>query len=113
MPIGLEEFLKTATQEQKQLLLDLHDLAEKEQKLAEKINKIHSSTNSWPGIYGDGITLTLCEDEDDANIISMEPKRELIKVRNKIAELLKKAVSDLKMGNVGIIQRQYKNYVTN
>jgi len=111
MPIGLEEFLKTATQEQKVILFVLHDLAEKEHELANKINKIYSSANSWPGIYSDGETITLCEDEDDANIISIEPRRELIKVRNKIAELLKKAVNDLNMGDVGIIQRQYKNYV--
>jgi len=113
MSIGLEEFLKTATPEQRQLLFDLSDLAKKEQELAEKINKIYSSANKWPGIYSDGEAITLCEDEDDANIISIEPKRELIKVRNKIAELLKKAVNDLNMGDVGIIQRQYKNYVTN
>ena len=41
----------------------------------------------------------------------MESKRELVQVRKKIAELLKKAVNDLNMGDVGIIQRQYKNYV--
>lgn len=111
MSIILEEFLKTATQEQKQLLFDLHDLAEKERELSDKINKIYASAGSWPGIYSDGKTLTLCEDGDDANIISMEPKQELLQVRAKIAGLLKKAVKDLKMGDVGIIQRQYKNYV--
>ncbi len=36
---------------------------------------------------------------------------ELKYVRDKIVILLKKAVSELGMKDVGIIQRQYKNYV--
>lgn len=109
MAIGIEEFLKTVSAEQKQLLFDLADLAEKERELSEKINKIYSSIDK--GIYSDGKVITLCEDSDGANVISLGTKLELKDVRNKIARLLKKAVNELKMGEVGIIQRQYKNYV--
>ena len=109
MAIGVEEFLKTANDEQISLLFELADLAEKEKELAEKINKIYSSVNK--GIYSDGKGITLCEDEDDANVISLGSRLELKDVRYEIAGLLKKAVNDLGMGDVGIIQRQYKNYV--
>ena len=107
--LSIEEFLKTATSEQRQILFDLHDLAEKEHEIAEKINKIYSSTNI--GIYSNGAGITLCEDKEDANIISIAPKYELMCVRAQITELLKKAVNGLGMENVGIIQRQYENYV--
>lgn len=111
MVIGIEEFLKTASAEQEQLLSDLADLSEKEQELSEKINKVYSTANKWPGIYSNGEGITLCEDADDANVISLATKLELKNVRDDMARLLKKAVDELKMGDVGIIQRQYKNYV--
>lgn len=110
MVIGIEEFMKTATPEQRRLLFDLSDLAEKEKDLADKINKIYSIVADT-GIYSDGKGITLCEDEDDAHIISLGHKTELKDVRDKIVMLLKKAVSELGMEDVGIIQRQYKNYV--
>ena len=109
MVIGIEEFLKTASAEQKKLLFDLADLAEKERELSEKINKIYSSVDK--GIYSNGEGITVCENGDDANIISLGSKLELIDVRDNIAMLLKRAVNELKMGDVGMIQRQYKNYV--
>ena len=109
MVIGIEEFMKTATLEQRQLLFNISDLAEKEKDLAEKINKIYLSVNT--GIYSDCKGITLCEDEDDANVISLRYKLELKDVRDDIVRLLKKAVSELNMKDVGIIQRQYKNYV--
>ena len=112
MVIGIEDFMKTATSEQIQLLFNLSDLAEKENEIAEKINKIYSTVNKWPGIYSDGKGITLCEDEDDANVISIRHKLELQEVRDNIIRLLKKAINELGMENVGIIQRQYKNYVT-
>lgn len=111
MVIGIEEFLKTASVEQKQLLCDLADLADEERELCEKISKVYSSTNE--GIYSNGEGITLCENADDANVICLGPKSELKVVRDKMVILLKKAVDELKMGDIGIIQRQYKNYVRN
>lgn len=112
MPIGIEEFLKSATPEQKQLLFDLGDLAKKEHDFAEKINRICSCPGKGQGIYDDGMAVTLCESDDDVAIISAGPRRDLKEVRSKIVNLLKKAIKDIGMGDVGIIQRQYKNYVT-
>lgn len=111
MTIDLEEFLETASADQKKLLLDLQDLAEKERELSEKINKIFKSVNV--GVYSNNAGITLCEDIDDIAAISAGPREELRIIKNQIAYLLKKAVEELEMGDVGIIQRQYKNYVRN
>lgn len=111
MTMGIEEFIKIATPEQMQILFDLSELAEKENELAKKINNIYSTAKNWPGIYSDGEGITLCENEDDAHIISLGHKIELRDVREKIAILLKKAVKQFNMGDVGLIQRQYHNYI--
>lgn len=111
MTIGIKKFMEIATSEQIGLLSDLADLAEKEKDLADKITEIYSSANKWPRIYSDGEGITLCEDEDDANVVSLRYKVELKEVRTKMATLFKKAVNELDMKDVGIIQRQYSNYV--
>lgn len=111
MPIGIEEFMKTASADQVLLLCKLADLAEKESEICKKINRIYSSADKWPGIYSNGEGITLCEDADDANVISLSQKIELKEVRDEMANLLKIAINELGMGNVGIIQRQYNNYV--
>jgi len=111
--LSIEEFYSIATDEQKKLLSDLHDLVQKEIELAKKINNIYKSIEN--GIYSTGKGITLCEDSDDANVISLELKVELNDVREKIGTLLNKAVKELSMENVGLIQRQlinYKNYAT-
>lgn len=92
------------------LLCRLADLAEKESKLCKEINRIYSNIE-WPGIYTGREGITLCEDTDDANIISLNQKIELKEVRDEIVNLLKRAVNEFEMGDVGIIQRQYNNYV--
>ena len=111
MAIGIEEFMKTASAEQKSLLFKLSDLAEKESELCKKIDRIYPSASKRPRIYSDSVGITLCEDADDANVISLGSKLELKEVRDEIATLLKKAVNELGMEDVGIIQRQYKNYI--
>ena len=111
--LSIEEFYSIATDEQKKLLSDLHDLVQQEVELAKKINNVYSSMEN--GIYSTGEGITLCEDSDDANVISSGFKMELKDIRRKIGTLLIKATKELSMDNVGLIQRQlanYKNYVT-
>ncbi len=109
--IPIEEFLKVATSEQNKLLLDLYELAIRETNLVKKIDNVYNAIND--GIYQEGYAkgITLCESEDDANVISLKLKIELRDVQDNIKRLLKRAVDELDMGNVGIIRRQYKNYV--
>ncbi len=111
--LSIEEFYSIATNEQKKLLSDLHDLVEKEVELAKKINNIYKSIEN--GIYSTEEGITLCEDSDDANVISAGIKSELNDTRRKIGTLLTKAANEFSMGNVGLIQRQlanYKNYIS-
>lgn len=108
--LSIEEFFKIATLEQKELLSDLYDNIEKEIQMTKKINNIYGSIGQ--GICSTDHSVTVCESEDDANVISLRLKIELKEVRKNIGVLLKKAVDKFEMGNVGIIQRQYDNYVT-
>ena len=107
--MSIEEFYKIATQEQKELLSQLYDAAQKEMEIARKINAIYESINY--GTYSNDQSVTICESNDDADVISLGQKIELSKVRSQIGALLKKAVDELSMGNVGMIRRQYDNYV--
>ncbi len=102
--------MRTATPEQKNILFAFGDLAEKENEISQKINRIYTSADKG-GIYYDGAGVTLCETEEDARIISAKLREDLVTTRSQIADHLKKAVDELNMGNVGIIQRQYPNYV--
>ncbi len=108
--LTIEEFLKVANAEQKKLLLDLYDLARKESDIVGKINGIYESIDK--GTYYNDEGITICESRDDADVISLGLKVELKAVQVDVGRLLKKAIDKLDMGNVGMIRRQYKNYVT-
>ena len=107
--MSIEEFYKIATREQKELLSQLYDAAQKEMEIARKINSIYESISFCT--YLTDQSVTICESNDDADVISLGQKIELSKVRSQIGALLKKAVDELSMGNVGMIRRQYDNYV--
>jgi len=109
-PLSVEEFYKIATMEQKELLSDIYNSIQEEADIAKKINNIYKSIDQ--GIYPNDRGVILCESEDDANVISLRLKEELKTVRERTGKLLKKAVDELDMRNVGVIQRQYGNYVT-
>ncbi len=109
MATTIEDFMKAASDEQKELLFKLSETVEQEQKYAEEVNRIYGSMRS--GIYSlDGISVTLCEDEDDARVISFKPRQELQRVREQMKDYMKKAV-ELNMAHLGIIQRNYEHYV--
>jgi hypothetical protein len=109
MPTSIEDFMKTATKEQKDMLFKLSELVEQENKYVNEINRINSSMKS--GIYSpDGISITLCEDEDDAMVISMKPRRELREVKEQMKSYMQEAV-ELGMGHLGLIQRNYESIV--
>lgn len=109
-PLSVEEFYKIATMEQKELLSEIYNNIQEEVEIAKKINNIYKSIGQ--GIYSDNGGVVICESEDDANVISLKLKEELKIVRERTGKLLKKAVDKLDMRNVGIIQRQYGNYVS-
>lgn len=110
MSTEIDDFFKTATDEQKGLLKKIVETAEDENKLCDKINSIYNSINRGGTYSPDGVSITVCEDKDDAKIISAKPKQELESIRTQIAEYMKQAV-ELGMGHLGIIKRRYKDYV--
>ncbi len=107
--ILLEKFLEVATPEQKKLLNKLYELAMEEKDISNKISKIYDSRKS--GVYSNKDGITVCETEEDAMIISADLRDELALVRSMIVSELKRAIDELEMRDVGIIQRQYKNYI--
>ena len=69
MPISIEDFIKSATNEQKELLFKLSETAKQEKKLEDKINYIYNSIKSGTYSQNDH-SITVCEDKDDAFVIS-------------------------------------------
>lgn len=108
MSTTIEDFMETATEEQKNLLFKLSETGEQEKKLVNKINGIYGATNK--GVYAEGGALTVCEDGDDAFWISVKPREELKSVREQMKAYMKKAVK-LGMKHLGLIQRHYESYV--
>ena len=108
MSTSIEGFMETATDKQKDLLLQLSETAEQEKKCADEVNRIYGSTES--GVCSSGGAVIPCEDEDDATVISMRPRQELQRAREQMKEYMEKAV-ELGMGHLGMIQRNYEHYV--
>ncbi len=105
----IEDFIGTATEEQKDVLRNIKRLGDQEHKLATEINNIYNSIDK--GVYSpDGCSIAVCEDEDDARVISMGPRYKLSKVRDEIKDYMVKAV-ELDMDELGFIQRNYEHYV--
>jgi hypothetical protein len=107
--LSIEEFSPIATLEQKELLSDIYDNIQKEVAIAKKINEIYGSIDD--GIYFSDGGVAICENKDDADVMTLGLKTDLKEVRSNIGKLMKKAVNDLHMEDVGMIQRQYNNYV--
>jgi hypothetical protein len=107
--LSIEEFFKIATLEQKKLLSDIYEDVMKEVAITKKINAVYGSIEN--GIYFQDGGVAMCNSNDDADVISLRLKVELEDVRKDIGILMRKAADELHMGNVGMIQRQYGNYV--
>jgi len=109
MVITIEQFIQTATDEQKEILFKLYNLAMKERELSHKINTVYINLPNIMEVEKNAITI--CEDRDDSDVITIGLKKELQDIRSQMSNILIKAVNELGMSDVGIIQRQYKNYV--
>lgn len=102
-----EELLNSLSEEQKQTLIKLTDLAKKEQELAREINA-RKPTSSGVLRLPNG-SVVPCEDEDDWKVITMGLRSELKRVLEEIAQNLNKALN-CGLAHLGIIQRQCTNY---
>jgi hypothetical protein len=109
-PLTIDQFMEIATPEQAKLLREIVKGVRDEHKLAREIDGIYSAPVQG-GIYsGDGFSITPCEDEDDAAVISAKPRRDITHVRAQMKVYMQEAV-ELGMTNVGLIQRQYEHFV--
>jgi hypothetical protein len=110
MVTTLEDFMKIATKEQKDLLIKIGEAAEQEKKSSDEVNRIHNSIKT--GIYSSdgGLSVTVCEDEDDAMVISAGPRQKVGDAKKHLKEYMVEAVK-LGMGHLGFIQRNYEHYV--
>jgi hypothetical protein len=107
--VNIKDFLKNANDKQMGLLEKLTETAKKEDELCKKINAVYNSIPS--GFYAPaGCGIIPCESEDDAILISAKDQEELNGIKETMKGYMIEAVN-LGMGNLGIIQRNYKEYV--
>ena len=77
------------------ILQNLEKLGKREAQLQGKIGGIFASIND--GIYQSNGAITVCENEDDARVISVGPRDNLRNIRNEIKRDLSRAIEDLGM----------------
>jgi len=115
MTISVDDFMKSATDEQQELLFELADLAKEEEKAADAYNKKikpyqEMARNANP-MRDRQYTKIIQEDAGDFAAIAAHKEREKLNgITEKMGNLHIKAV-EIGMGNLGIIQRTYEHYV--
>ncbi len=107
MTVSIDDFIPTATEEQKQVLFNLALLAERENEICKKYNEkikpySEMAKKENPIIQEDA--------GDFALLATKEERDELKRIREKMKTLYMKAV-EIGMKDLGIIQRYYENYV--
>jgi len=106
-PVPLtEEVMSSLSGEQRGILSVLQDLDEEGKRLVDEINARRPTPS---GILQVGGGITLCEDEDDWKVITMESRRELKGVKEQMKAKLNEAL-DHGLGFLDLIQRGCANY---
>lgn len=103
------EIIKSLSNDQVELLLELGDLAKSEWELTGKIDEMRKQAEKVGWKEGTGETKAIHEDNEFDELISLRLVREREIIRGKIATLMK-AVSEAGMGDLGLIVRQAPNY---
>lgn len=114
--VTVDDFIKTATEKQKAVLFELSDLAEQEKNLVDAYNKkvaphIADASNASELIDGQGAQSIREDAGFYAHLATLDEQGKLKEVRAKMKSLLVSTVNDYGMANLGIVQRQYQNYV--
>ncbi len=103
------EIIKKLTPDQMELLIELGDLAKKEEALSMEIDTIRRQEEKV-GLSRNNHTIkTLHEDSEFVNLLSLRAIREREIIRDKISGLIRSLVS-AGLGDLGIVQRQAANY---
>ena len=109
MAITIEEFIKTASDEQKRLFGELYDISEQSKNLQEHIQKVYLHLGADINRTYTFLPCGRLEDEA-ARMLTLQARAELIDFDVRLKELFIKGV-DIGMGELGIIQRNYEAIV--
>lgn len=114
----IKEFLPNATPEQKELYQEICELGSLEQAAYEKydalqreIDGIHSRAKSRWGLQTMMVNAELELLADPLLPARNAAEQENVQAREKMGILFQKAVTELGMAHLGIIQRYYEHYV--
>lgn len=103
------EIIKSLTDEQVELLVELGDLAKTELELTQKIEDMRKQAQKVGLDGGSRETKAIHEDNEFDELISLRAIREREVIREKIAGLMK-AMKEAGLGDLGLIKRQAANY---
>ena len=115
MTISIDNFMKNASDEQKDLFFDLVDLGKKENEVCQAYNKkidpYLKEANRANPVDDMQYENIIKEDMNDlALLATIEERKELKNIRKDMKKLYLNAIN-LEMGTVGIIERNYEHYV--
>lgn len=118
MAIKIEEFIKTASDEQRYVLDRVIELSEKEDEACSNYSKIQRKVDETvSGIKTRwGLQIMMVQADLELLVDPMLPERnryanQFEQVRAEMKELFQKAVCQLEMGHLGFIQRHYEKVV--
>jgi len=114
--LTVEDFLKTATPEQKDFLAEIGGLVEQEMTLIKAYNQkvaphAKDAMNASELVDGQGAQSIRDDAGFYAHLATLDEQGKLKEVREKISNWLTRAVNEYGMANLGIVQRQYPHYV--
>lgn len=103
------EIIRSLSDEQVELLVELGDVARKEWELTEKIEDMRKQAQKVGLDGGNRETRAIHEDNEFDELISLRAIREREVIREKIAGLMR-AMKEAGLGDLGLINRQAANY---
>lgn len=103
------EFVKTLTPDQLELLVELGDLARKEEELTAQIESTRRQEEKVGLKSNSRASKAIHEDVEFVELLTLRAVRERGLVRDKISGLIDSLVS-AGLGNLGIVARQAPNY---
>jgi hypothetical protein len=103
------DIIKTLTPDQIELLIELGDLARKEEDLTSQIDNIRRQEEKVGLARNNHLNRAVHEDTTFVDLLSLRFVRERGIIRDKIAALLRSLVH-IGLGDLGIVARQAANY---
>jgi hypothetical protein len=103
------EIIKTLSPDQVELLIELGDLARKEEELTDQIETIRRQEEKVGLGRNHSRNKAIHEDEEFVTLLTLRAARERAMIRDKITALLRSLIG-ASLGDLGIVARQAVNY---